>query len=99
MYNLEGDELQYVKSDCMNNINLRDGFEYNGQNVVIVAAGNCTRNTISLFYIDKSTNLLFDTILNIKSSVELIYGICMYKSHISDKYYVIVNGERGELEQ
>lgn len=99
VYNLEGDELQYVKSDCMNNVDLRDGFEYNGQNVVIVAASNCTRNTISLFYIDKSTNLLSDTILNIKSSVELIYGLCMYKSHISDKYYVFVNGEKAELEQ
>jgi 3-phytase len=99
VYNLNGDELQYIKSDCMNNVDLRDGFEYKGQNAVIVAASNCTRNTISLFYIDKSTNLLSDTILNIKSSVELIYGICMYKSHISDKYYVFVNGEKAEVEQ
>ena len=99
VYNLEGKELQYIKSGCMNNIDLRDNFLLNDQEVVLVAASNCTYNTISLFYIDKSTNLLSDTILNIKSSVDLVYGLCMYKSEITNKYYVIVNGEGADVEQ
>ena len=99
VYNLEGKELQYIKSGCMNNIDLRDGFQLNEQEIVLVAASNCTYNTISLFYIDKTTNLLSDTILNIKSSVDLVYGLCMYKSPKTNKYYVIVNGEGADVEQ
>lgn len=99
VYNLEGDELQFVKSGCLNNVDLRDNFNYKEQEVALVAASNCTNNSISLFYIDKTTNLLSDTILNIKSSVELIYGLCMYKSSISNKFYVFVNGEKAEVEQ
>jgi len=99
VYNMNGDELQYIQTACMNNIDLRDDFELNGQTVVLVAASNCSYNTISLFYIDKSTNLLSDSILNIKSSVDLVYGLCMYKSKISNKFYVFVNGEGADVEQ
>ncbi len=99
VYDLDGNETQYVKSGCINNIDLRDDFEYKGKNVVLVAASNCTQNSITLFLIDKNTNLLSDTILNIKSSVELIYGLCMYKSQITNKFYVFANGEKAEVEQ
>jgi 3-phytase len=99
VYDLHGKELQFVKSGCMNNIDLRDNFSYNEQEVVLVAASNCTLNTISLFYIDKNTLLLSDTLINIKSSVDLVYGLCMYKSPVTNKYYVIVNGEGADVEQ
>lgn len=99
VYNMNGDELQYVQSGCMNNIDLRDNFYYQKQNVVMVAASNCSKNTISLFYIDKTNLTLSDTILNIKSSVDFVYGLCMYKSVVSDKFYVFVNGEGADVEQ
>ncbi len=99
VYNLMGDELQYLPVGCMNNIDLRDHFKYNDQDVVLVAASNCTLNSISLFYLNKKTQKLSDTILNIKSNVDLVYGICMYKSAITDKYYVFVNGEGADVEQ
>ena len=99
VYDMSGKELQYLKVGCLNNIDLRDNFEFNGENVVLVAASNCGLNAISLFFIDKTTCLLSDTILNIKSNVNLVYGLCMYKSDLTDKYYVFVNGEGAEVEQ
>ncbi|MFC2104417.1 phytase [Bacteroidota bacterium] len=99
VYNMDGKELQYIQSGCMNNIDLRDGFVYKEQEVVLVASSNCTLNSISLFYIDKTNQTLSDTILNIKSSVDLVYGVCMYKSSITEKYYVFVNGEGADVEQ
>ncbi|HAF28429.1 MAG TPA: 3-phytase [Bacteroidales bacterium] len=99
VYNMDGKELQFLKAGCINNIDLRDDFNYNGKDVVLVAATNCTLNTISLFYIDKSTLRLSDTILNIKSSVDLVYGLCMYKSAFSNKFFVFVNGEGADVEQ
>jgi len=99
VYDLNGKELQYLSVGCINNIDLRDNFTYKDQDVVLVAASNCSLNTISLFYIDKQTYKLSDTILNIKSNVDLVYGICMYKSSLTNKYYVFVNGEGADVEQ
>jgi 3-phytase len=99
VYDLNGKELQYLPVGCINNIDLRDNFIYKDQDIVLVAASNCSLNTISLFYIDKETYKLSDTILNIKSNVDLVYGICMYKSSITNKYYVFVNGEGADVEQ
>lgn len=99
VYNMEGKELQYLPVGCMNNIDLRDGFKYNNQEVVLVAATNCTLNTISLFYIDKNTLKLSDTILNIKTTVDLVYGLCMYKSPVTNSFYIFVNGEGADVEQ
>jgi len=99
VYDMKGKELQYIKAGCINNIDLRDDFNYKGKNVALVAGSNCTSNSIALFYIDNEKNLLSDTILNIKSDVTLVYGICMYKSQVTGKYYVFINGESGEVEQ
>lgn len=99
VYDMNGKELQYIQAGCINNIDLRDDFEYKGKNVVIVTASNCSNNSFSLFYIDKETKLLSDMILDIKSSVNLVYGICMYKSEITGKFYVIINSEDSEVEQ
>ncbi|PLX21958.1 MAG: hypothetical protein C0597_02945, partial [Marinilabiliales bacterium] len=99
VYDIKGDELQYIKAGCINNIDLRDNFKYNGNEVVIVAASNCTLNSISLFYIDKVKNQLSDTILNIQSKIPMVYGICMYKSKATGNYYVFLNGEAGDVEQ
>ena len=99
VYDLEGNELQFIRAGYINNIDLRDNFSYKGKDVVLVAGSNCTLNTIALFYIDKEKNRLSDTILNIKTDVALVYGICMYKSEVSGKFYVFINGEKGEIEQ
>ena len=99
VYNLQGEELQYLNVGCLNNIDLRDNFKYKGRDVALVAASNCTLNSIALFYIDKETSKLSDTIINIKSDITMVYGICMYKSRLTDKYYVFLNGESGEVEQ
>jgi len=99
VFGLQGVEKQYVNAGCMNNIDLRNGFNYLNKEVVLVAASNCALNTISLFYIDKEKGILSDTICNIKSNVDLVYGLCMYKSKISNTFYIFVNGEGAEVEQ
>lgn len=99
VYNMQGKELQFVQTGCMNNIDLRDDFNYKGKNVVLVASTNCTLNTISLFYIDKEAGKLSDIVLNINTNIELVYGLCMYKSVVTGKYYVFVNGEKSDVQQ
>jgi len=99
VYDLQGNELQFLNVGCLNNVDLRDGFLVNNKEVALVAASNCTLNTISLFFIDKNTHTVSDQVLNIKSSVNDVYGLCMYKNPQHNKYYVFVNGKGAEVEQ
>lgn len=99
VFDLQGNELQYLKAGCINNIDLRDDFIYQDQNVVLVAATNCTENTIDIFILNKETFVLSEAILKIKSKVDLVYGLCMYRNISKNKIYVIVNGEGAQVEQ
>ena len=99
VYNLQGRKIQYREIGRVNNVDLRDGFYYKGKEVVIVAGSNRTNNSISLLYIDKEDGSLSDTITNIKSGVDEVYGICFFKNLVLNRFYVFVNGKGGLVEQ
>jgi 3-phytase len=99
VYDLKGNILQYRKVGRINNIDLRDGFEFMNEEVVLVAGSNRSNNCISLFYIDKQTGDLSDTIANIRSYVDEVYGICLYHNQSDDEFFVFVNGKGGRIEQ
>jgi len=99
VYNLKGEVLQFIRCGRINNVDLRDNFYYNRQNVVLVAASNRSLNVISLFVLNKKTGILSDTIANIISGVDEVYGICMHYNKISKQFFAIVNGKGGKIEQ
>ena len=99
IYNLEGKIVGYRKIGRINNVDLRDGFTFWEKKVVIVAVSNRSNNCISLLYIDKSSGEISDTIKNIKSTVDEVYGVCLYKEINHNKFYVFVNGKGGKVEQ
>ncbi len=98
VYDLKGNQLQFLKVGNINNVDLRDGFKYGEKEVALVVGSNRSLNTISVFYIDHETGILSDTIQNIVSAVDEVYGICMYKNS-NDEYFVFVNGKGGVIEQ
>jgi 3-phytase len=99
VYDLEGNVLQYRRVGRINNVDLRDGFPYRGKEVVLVAASNRSINAISIFIIDKETGELSDSLVNIQSGVDEVYGICCYRSPKRDEFDVFVNGKGGMIEQ
>jgi 3-phytase len=99
VYDLEGNTLQYRRVGRINNVDLRDGFIYGGKEVVLVAASNRSINAISIFIIDKETGELSDSLANIASSVDEVYGICCYRSPVRNEFDVFVNGKGGMIEQ
>lgn len=99
VYDLKGSELQFLPLGCMNNIDVRDDFKYKNEEVVLVAVSNCKLNTVSLFYIDKNLAKLLNTVFDIQSSLDFVYGLCMYKSDVTGKFYVFVNGKNADVEQ
>lgn len=99
VYDLLGNILQYREAGRINNVDLRDGFIYNNQSSVLVAGSNRSNNCISLFCIKKPGGNLSDTLMNIKSGVDEVYGICLYRSPKTHAFYVFVNGKGGRVEQ
>lgn len=99
VYDLEGNEVQVREVGLVNNIDLRDGFVLGGKKVVLVAASNRTANTITLMTLDPETAILSDSLANIPSAVDEVYGLCYYREPSSNSYYVYANGKDGNIEQ
>lgn len=99
LYDLEGKVAQFMDVGRINNVDLRDGFIYKGKEVVLVAGSNRSINCVTLFYLDKETGILSDSLLNIPSGVDEVYGLCVHKNKLLNEFHVFVNGKGGMLEQ
>jgi 3-phytase len=99
VYNLDGKELQVRNAGLVNNVDLRDGFTFNGKEVVLVAASNRSNNSVLIFTLDKENRELSDTLLNVPSKVDEVYGLCCYHNKVEGRFYVFVNGKEGKVEQ
>lgn len=99
VYNLQGKQLQYRPVGLVNNIDLRDGFQLNGEEVVLVAGSNRSKNTVTIMTIDKTSAKLSDSLVNIHSELDEVYGLCCYRDMATGSFYIFVNGKGGVVEQ
>ncbi|WP_438435086.1 phytase [Gorillibacterium sp. sgz500922] len=100
VYDLNGRQLQSYKTGKMNNIDLRYDFPLGGGKIDIAAATNRTTNTIDVFAFQGKTGELTDIAAKpIQAKMEEVYGISLYHSLKSGKFYVMVLGKKGEFEQ
>lgn len=99
VYDLEGNELQYLPDGELNNVDLRDGFPLAGEAVTLVTAGDRGDNTIAVYKVDPATRRLEDVAARpLVPSVE-IYGSCMYRSARTGAFHFIATSEEGDIEQ
>lgn len=99
VYDMMGRRLQHIKCGLVNNVDLRYGFEYNGKKGALVGATNRSKNSISFFFIDYEKNLVSDEIYSIACGVDEVYGFTMHRNVINGRFYAIVNGKNGMVEQ
>lgn len=101
VYDLQGQQLQYVSEYKFNNVDLRDHFPLGSQTITLVGGSSRAMNTLALYRLNPATRLLENVAARpIVSAVPLQAGACMYHSPVSGKYYLIVNDEtRGDVEQ
>lgn len=100
VYDLNGKQLQSYKTGKMNNIDLRYDFPLGGKKIDIAAATNRTTNTIDVFQFKGATGELVNIVAQpIKAKMEEVYGISLYHSLKSGKFYVMALGKDGEFEQ
>lgn len=101
VYNLQGEELQYLEIGRVNNVDLRYNFPLGDEQVALVVASNRTDNTLALYKVIPDTGELEDVATRpIDAEVDEAYGVCMYYSARAKRYYAIVNSTRnGEVAQ
>jgi 3-phytase (myo-inositol-hexaphosphate 3-phosphohydrolase) len=99
IYDLSGHELFYYNTGKMNNVDLRYDFPLISDTIDIMAVSNRTDQSVDLFKINHKGYL--DTLNKIKlqSKLNEVYGLCMYKSKVTGKFYVFVNGLDFNTEQ
>jgi len=101
VYDLQGQEVQELIVGRVNNVDVRQGFTYQGQAMDIAAASQRDRNAIALFKINPTTGLV-EVAEEIETSLSDIYGLCMYASQTEkgDKaIYVYANDADGRYQQ
>jgi 3-phytase len=102
VYDLAGTQLQYsAQTAKYNNVDLRTDFPLGGQRVALVAASDRTKyytsaqsqyyGGIVLYSVDPATGTLVGPVGTVSADYEP-YGLCMYRSQRSGKFYVFVTG-------
>jgi len=100
VYDLAGQQLQYLADGEMNNVDLRYDFPLGGQNIALIAVTNRTDDSLSFYTIDPNTRAL----TNVNSRTVPVenrdaYGLCMYRSLNTGAFYVFTNDHKGSVEQ
>ena len=99
VYDLSGKQIQYLPDGQMDNVDLRDGFKLGGRIVTIVAASNRKDNSIAVYKINSQTRMLENVAARkIKHGV-IVYGMCMYRSVKTGKFYYFGTSKSGDVEQ
>jgi len=101
VYDLTGQQIQYLPDGRMNNVDLRNHFPLGTETITLVAASNRTNNSIALYKVNSLTRQLENVaarIITVGFPKE-IYGLCMYHNPLTHQYYVFVNDKDGTVEQ
>ena len=101
VYDLTGEEIQYLADGNMNNVDLRYNFSLGTEKIAIVAASNRSDDTIALYKVNPDSRTLENVVARTITAKlkNAIYGLCMYQSASSGKYYVFINDKSGAVEQ
>jgi 3-phytase len=96
-YDLAGKQLQDLRIGRMNNVDVRAGFDLNGQLVDLAVASNRDHNSLQLFAIDRSSGELRN-LGQLPTPLKDIYGLCMLKD-AAGAIHAIANDKDGTFLQ
>lgn len=100
VYDLDGSLIQSRADGRINNVDVRYGFDLDGQAIDIVTGSNRSSDSISIYAIDPESRQLVDVADGVIATGMIDpYGLCMYKSPHSGNFYVFVNDTDGLVKQ
>lgn len=98
VYDLSGDELQFSEDGKMNSTDLRYNFPLDGGLVDIVVFSNRSDDSLAIYKVNSSARRL-ENVGTISTGHSVIYGLCMYHSPITNKFYAVPNYKDGTVQQ
>lgn len=97
VYRFDGKQTQFLPVGRLNNVDLRDGFRINNATVSLAAASHRDNNSIFLFGIDALGTV--SALGEVNTTLDDVYGLCMYRSAESNQHYVFINDKDGRYQQ
>ena len=98
VYDLQARELQFVQAGLVNNVDLRDGFQFTDGVAPIVVASDRDDQTIAVFRFDPATRQLNPQIAAIPSTFPEVYGICLFRTQ-AGAMHVVATSALGAVKQ
>lgn len=99
VYNLDGKRLYSYPIGRVNNVDIRNGFILNNEEVSVVTASNRTHNSIAILVVKPTGELQEIASRPIVSKMTEVYGLAMYKSKKNNAIYIFMVSKKGEVEQ
>ncbi|GAB4517006.1 MAG: phytase [Anaerolineae bacterium] len=97
VYDLSGALVQFIEEGPMKNVDLRYRFLLGGEAITLLAAGLEDKPTIILYTINAETRQV-EELSRLDIGVPH-NGLCMYRSALTDTFYLFVVSEAGDVEQ
>ena len=97
VYDLNGKTRQNLPVGRVNNVDVRSGFMFNGDEIDLAVASNRDHNSLHVFSIDPNSGFVSE-LGEVPTVSQEIYGLCMYKNQAGD-IYTIVNDKNGRFFQ
>jgi len=99
VYDLNGQQIQYLPDGRLNNVDLRYHFPLGDEKVTLVAASHRTLGSIALYKVNPQSRQLEKVAARTVGLEREPYGLCMYHNPSTHQYYVFVNDKNGTVEQ
>jgi 3-phytase len=100
IYDMRGASLQFLADGKINNVDLREGFRLGGEIITLVTASDRTRKAVAIYRLDGANARLVSIADGVQpSGLSDPYGLCMYRSPRTGKYYVFVSDPEGLVRQ
>ncbi len=100
VYDLEGNEVAFHPLGHVNNTDIRYNFNLGNDSVIDIAgATNRSDNSMFIGGINHEGQLIEVATRAFKSSVDEVYGFCLYFDTTERKHYAFINGKDGKIEQ
>lgn len=100
VYGLDGTRLANYPTGKINNIDVANGVKLGDSLIAIVAGSNRDYDRIDIWSISKNARdfeLISDT--NMRTSLEGVYGFCLWNDTVEQSTYAFVNNKEGQVEQ
>jgi 3-phytase len=98
VFDLQGQERQFVRSGRLNNVDLREGFPFEDGPGTVIAASSRSEDTVEFFRVDPERRRL-DPVGSVPTRMREVYGLCLYRSPRTDRFHAIVTSEAGPVRQ